>query len=268
MPLIDLNKTLIIHTIIDGNEQTTQWEKMFEINKKVLNHFGYHNIYLLKAEPKLISPEKYRPLHRSELFLYQDMEILKDYDHVIYTELDAFLIKPIEELQKLCDGVDEDAIMFKNYNESMEISVQFMFSLWSVDFYKQFLEEVRKEIDIISKIGHENYIKFCRDIFPKSKKYKCKDDEVFLSYIIKKYKMKNIVNLDCISPNKKHHLKYFVNCVFLRNRLYRVWLKENGDLEKNPKTINFNNIFFLHVIDSDKKINEFEKFFYKKLGIK
>jgi len=268
MPPIDLNKTLIIHTIIDENQNTKKWEKMFEINKKILNHFGYKNIYLLRGEPSLIQTNKFHPLQRSELFFHQDMEILKDYDYVIYTELDAFFIKPIEEFQKLCDGVEEEAIMFRNYEESMRIHfAQFMFSLWSVDFYKNFISYVKKEFEILLNMGYSEYMTFCRDIFYKSKKYGCKDDEIFLSYIVKKYKLKNIVNLDCISPNRKDHLKYFINCYFSKNKLHRAWMKEDGDEEKNPKNVDIEPAFFLHVIDSEIQMKSFLKYLSKQLDV-
>jgi len=269
---IDLNKTLIIHTIIDGNKEVKKWEKIFEINKKILNHFGYKNIYLLKTKPKIIISKKYHPFQRAELFLYQDMEILKNYKHVIYTELDAFLIKPIRELQKLCEEVDEESIMFSNYEDVMEQHyAKFMFALWSVDFYKRILEYMKQEFEIIKKIGYKKYLSYIIDIFPKSVNFGSTGDDMLFAYIMKKYKLKETVNLDCLTPQKKpqDHLQYFINCRFKHNRLIRGWDESSGLSRDFPykKEIVFGKAFFLHIVDIDKEINSFLKYFYKELGI-
>jgi len=260
MPSIDLHKTLIIQTLIE-NKDSEKWEKLFEINKKILNHFGYENIYLLRAKPQIVISEKYHGFQRAELFLYQDMEILKNYDYVIYTEIDAFLIKPIDEFQKLCDGVKEEAIMFSDYEEIIRRQhPKIMFCLFSVKFYKKFLSYFRKEFEIIKKIGHEKYKNHCIDMFPRCIICCALDEDLIWSNIIKKHKLKEIVNLDCISPNKKEHLKYFVNSRFTDSELVRSWpekiFPDDKKIEYSLEII-LNQIFFLHVLEIEHDENNF-----------
>jgi len=281
MPSIDLNKTLIIHTIVDEIQGVDKWQNLFEINKEILNYFGYNNIYLLKASPKIIKTytNNYNPFQRLELFLYQDMKILENYDYVIYTELDAFLIKPIEEFQKICDGVEEEAIMFLDYEKIIKKQYpKIMFCLLSVNFYKKIISCVKKEFEVIKKIGHKTYKQHCASVLPKSIKYTAIEDDLIWGYIIKKYKLNKIVHLNCISPNKKEYLRHFVNCHFDGYKLIREKddicapnLFPYDEVIAEPITysleIDIDKVFFLHVlgIEKNEKKERFFNYLYKKI---
>ena len=78
--------------------------------------------------------------------------------------------------------------------------------------------------------------------------------------------MDSIVNLDCISPNKKNSLMYFVNCILEREKMKRIGGDGIKDISNDVK-IEIDKAIFIHIIDCDKEINKLsEEYIFKKIG--
>ena len=262
---MDLNKTLIVHILIN-NEQKKIWNSMYEKNIRLLKLLGYSNTHLLEYSPHIANNlpiDYYKTIERAECFAALDQSLLSQYDYFIILDIDSFLLRRFEDMNNLLKDFDQPALMFFNNEELKEKNYCNMsFGLYSSSFLISLIDSLKSELALINSMSFKQYMSkeflpYNDEILRKvSKSEIVSFDKLFFNCIFQKYNLTGIFDLnDFVSKSSST----FVDAHIMEDlSLSNLKLENKFNRPKQKKDINKNikDAYFIHFSNEVKEENK------------